>query len=80
MCVSKLLLIIVATVPTWPAAAWAQGTKDPSYLGPTMGFPIRPRDEPPGSTATPNTSHTQPQRTMRLHRIHRYPAYRARIK
>jgi hypothetical protein len=26
--------------------AWAEGTKDPSFLGPTISFPVRPqRDE-----------------------------------
>ncbi len=63
MRLSKLLWIIALCAPAWAGSglagsARAQGTKDPSYLGPTMGFPIRPRDEPGGTTATPNTSHT----------------------
>lgn len=57
--------------------ARAQGVKDPSYLGPTMSFPIRPRDEPSGTTATPNTSHIVPQRTIRLQRAYPYRIYRS---
>jgi hypothetical protein len=87
MRLSKLLWIIALCVPAWAEgglaggalinSAWAQGTKDPSYLGPTMSFPIRPRDEPAGTTATPNTSHTVPQRTIRLQRAYPYRIYRS---
>jgi hypothetical protein len=74
---SKLSGILALGVLVWAAVgavgcAQAQGTKDPSGLGPTMNFPIRPRNEPGGTTATPNTSHTVPQRTIRLHRTYRY--------
>ncbi len=80
MRLSKLLWIIALCAPAWAGSglagsARAQGTKDPSYLGPTMGFPIRPRDEPGGTTATPNTSHTVPQRTIRLQRAYPYRGY-----
>jgi hypothetical protein len=80
MRLSKLLWIIALCAPAWAGSGltdtvWAQGTKDPSYLGPTMGFPIRPRDEPGGTTATPNTSHTVPQRTIRLQRTYPYRSY-----
>jgi hypothetical protein len=78
MRISKLFGIVALSVSAWGASgvmesAWAQGTKDPSGLGPTMSFPIRPRNEPGGTTATPNLSHTVPQRTIRLHRA--YPGY-----
>jgi hypothetical protein len=53
--------------------ALAQGTKDPSNPIPTMVVPIRPRDEPAGSTAVPNRSYQQPY-VPRFRRI--YPAQR----
>ncbi len=82
MRIAKLLWILVLVVLAWAEAgvaggAWAQGTKDPSYLGPTMTFPIRPRNEPSGTTATPNTSHIVPQRTIRLQRAYPYRIYRS---
>ncbi len=80
MRMSRLLQIAVLCLLAWSSggligSAWAQGTKDPSGLGPTMTFPIRPRNEPGGTTATPNTSHMVPQRTIRLHQVHPYRGY-----
>jgi hypothetical protein len=49
MRLSKPLRIRVLCIPAWGGwveDALAQGTKDPSFLGPTMTFPIRPRNEP----------------------------------
>jgi hypothetical protein len=82
MRVPKLLWIAALWVSAWTGAgligcAWAQGTKDPSGLGPTMTFPIRPRNEPAGTTATPNLSHVVPQRTPRLRRAYPYRTGRA---
>jgi hypothetical protein len=76
----KLLWIIALCVSAWVAgglidSAWAQGVNDPSGLGPTMNFPIRPRNEPGGTTATPNLSHVVPQRTPRLHRAYPHGSY-----
>jgi hypothetical protein len=75
MRISKLLWIAALSAPAWAGggltgSACAQGVNDPSGLGPTMTFPIRPRNEPGGTTATPNTSHLVPQRTPRLHPIY----------
>jgi hypothetical protein len=86
MRISKLLWIVALCVPAWVAdgltgSACAQGVNDPSGLGPTMNFPIRPRNEPGGTTATPNTSHLVPQRTPRLQPIYprgSYHVYRSR--
>ena len=80
MRLSKPLWIIALCVPAWVAdgptgSARAQGVNDPSGLGPTMTFPIRPRNEPGGTTATPNTSHLVPQRTPRLQRIYPHGSY-----
>jgi hypothetical protein len=77
MRLSKLLWIIVLCAPAWAVGgltngALAQGVNDPSGLGPTMTFPIRPRNEPRGTTATPNTSHLVPQRTIRLQPTYGY--------
>jgi hypothetical protein len=73
-----MLLWVSVCISAWAGTAWAQGVNDPSGLGPTMVFPIRPRSEPPPSTAVPNTSHTRPQRTIRLQPTYAYPVYRAR--
>lgn len=75
MRMSKLLRIVALCVPAWATggltgSACAQGVNDPSGLGPTMTFPIRPRNEPGGTTATPNLSHVVPQRTPRLQRAY----------
>jgi hypothetical protein len=86
MRISKLLWIVALCVPAWAAGgpigrAWAQGVNDPSGLSPTMTFPIRPRNEPGGTTATPNLSHAVPQRTPRLQRVYphgNYHVYRSR--
>jgi hypothetical protein len=80
MRVPKLLRIAAMCVPVWIGTsligrACAQGVNDPSGLGPTMTFPIRPRNEPGGTTATPNLSHVVPQRTPRLQRVYPYGAY-----
>ena len=82
MRVPKLLWIVALCVSAWTGAgvtgcALAQGTKDPSGLGPTMTFPIRPRSESGGTTATPNTSHLVPQRTPILR--HAYPYRTGRV-
>jgi hypothetical protein len=50
------------------------GTKDTG--SPTMVFPIRPRDEPPSSTAVPNVPRSQPS-VVRLRR-HYYYRHRSR--
>jgi hypothetical protein len=77
MRVLKLFWIVALSMPAWTGSgltdiARAQGVNDPSGLGPTMTFPIRPRGEPGGTTATPNTSHLVPQRTIRLHPTYGY--------
>jgi hypothetical protein len=82
MRMSKLLWIVALCVPAWAVggpvgSASAQGVNDPSGLGPTMTFPIRPRNEPGGTTATPNLSHVVPQRTPRLQRAYPYRTGRA---
>jgi hypothetical protein len=82
MRVPKLPWIAALCMSAWTAAGLtgsthAQGVNDPSGLGPTMTFPIRPRNEPAGTTATPNLSHVVPQRTPRLHRAYPYRAGRA---
>jgi hypothetical protein len=82
MRVAKLPWIVALCMSAWTSAgltgsACAQGVNDPSGLGPTMTFPIRPRNEPAGTTATPNLSHVVPQRTPRLHRIYPYRTGRA---
>jgi hypothetical protein len=59
------------------AQAATGGTKDTA--GPTMVYPIRPRDEPPGSTATPNTSYSYPVApAVRIRRGYRYNNYTRR--
>jgi hypothetical protein len=82
MRLSKRLSIIALCVAAGSpiGSACAQGVNDPSGLGPTMTFPIRPRNEPGGTTATPNTSHLVPQRTPRLQRVYpnRTYIYRSR--
>ena len=83
---SKLLWIVALCVLAGVTgglidSACAQGVNDPSGLGPTMTFPIRPRSESGGTTATPNTSHLVPQRTPRLQPIYprgSYHVYRSR--
>jgi hypothetical protein len=80
MHLSKLLRIVALCLLAWAAGgltggASAQGVNDPSGLGPTMTFPIRPRNEPGGTTATPNLSHVVPQRTPRLQRAYPHGAY-----
>lgn len=82
MRISKLLWIVSLCVAAWMAGgltgiACAQGVNDPSGLGPTITFPIRPRNEPGGTTATPNLSHVVPQRTPSLHRAYPYRTGRA---
>jgi hypothetical protein len=82
MRIPRLLCVVALCGPAWAAGglsdrAWAQGVNDPSGLGPTMNFPIRPRNEPGGTTATPNLSHVVPQRTPRLHRAYPYRTGRA---
>jgi hypothetical protein len=77
MSISKPLGIVSLCVAVWVSGgptsrAYAQGVNDPSGLGPTMTFPIRPRNEPGGTTATPNLSHVVPQRTPRLQRVYPY--------
>jgi hypothetical protein len=79
---SKLLWIVALCVLAGVTgglidSACAQGVNDPSGLGPTMTFPIRPRSESGGTTATPNTSHLVPQRTPILR--HAYPYRTGRV-
>ena len=47
----------------------AQGTKDPSNPVPSMVVPIRPRNEPVGTTAVPNRSTVQQPYAPRLRKI-----------
>lgn len=70
---SAAVLCLILCVASTPRAVLAQaatgGTNDTA--APRMVFPIRPRDEPPGTTATPNISGPQ-QPVPRLRRLHRH--------
>lgn len=75
---SALILAILLCSIGLPYEALTQGagtggTKDASPA-PAMVFPIRPRDEPAGTTAVPNVPRPQ-QRVIRLRR-----AYPVRIR
>jgi hypothetical protein len=77
----RLALFLIVGFGTATAAdvAMAQaatgGTKDTA--APTMVVPIRPRNEPAGTTAVPNGSQQQ-QSVVRLRRTHSYRAVRPR--
>jgi hypothetical protein len=73
MRVSMLVLTVGFCVASFPDAAMAQGTKDPSNPVPTMVFPIRPRDEPATTrpTAVPNRTFP-PQRSIRVRPVYPY--------
>lgn len=73
---SILLCIVFVCAVAWSEASMAQaatgGTRDTAV--PPMVVPIRPRDEPVGTTATPNIYKTYPpgyrSPNIRLRRIH----------
>ena len=73
------ILAVFFFAATVPDAALAQaatgGTKDTA--APTMVFPIRPRNEPPSTTAVPNIAPPQ-QPVVRLRRAYPYYIHRFR--
>lgn len=70
-----LLGIIGASNEAAAQGAGTGGTRDVNPA-PTMVFPIRPREEPSGSTAVPNIP--RQQRAIRLRQPYYYYRYRRR--